>query len=53
MCHTFAFTADISEAHRQVPIAHCDWHLVGCQVVLVAEVHVNTIVTFGVASAKY
>ena len=24
---TFAFTADVSEAHRQIPIAERDWHL--------------------------
>ena len=29
---TFALTADVSEAHRQIPIAPCDWHLLGCQV---------------------
>ena len=30
---TFALTADVSEAHRQIPIAEQDWHLLGCQVV--------------------
>ena len=29
---TFALTADVAEAHRQIPIAPCDWHLLGCQV---------------------
>ena len=29
---TFSLTADVSEAHRQVPIAPQDWHLLGCQV---------------------
>ena len=28
---TFALTADVSEAHRQIPIAERDWHLLGCQ----------------------
>ena len=28
---TFALTADVSEAHRQIPIAEQDWHLPGCQ----------------------
>ena len=30
---TFALTADVSEAHRQIPIAEQDWHLLGCEVV--------------------
>ena len=29
---TFALTADVSEAQRQVPIAECDWCMQGCQV---------------------
>ena len=30
---TFALTVDVvTEAHRQVPIAEQDWHLLGCQV---------------------
>ena len=29
---TFAFTADVKEAHRQVPIHPRDWHLLGCRV---------------------
>ena len=28
---TFAFTADITEAHRQVPIDEGEWHPLGCQ----------------------
>ena len=30
---TFALSADVSEAHRQVPIHPEDWHLLVCQVV--------------------
>ena len=39
---TFALTADVKEAHRQIPVAACDWHFLGCQVR-----------TFAVASASY
>ena len=28
---TFGLTADVKEAHRQVPIHPDDWHLLGCQ----------------------
>ena len=27
---TFALTADVSEAHQQIPSAKCAWHLLGC-----------------------
>ena len=50
---TFALTADVTEAHRQVPISRQDWHLLGCQVQLGGDVFVNTVGTFGVASASY
>ena len=50
---TFALSADVTEAHRQVPIAPQDWHLLGCQVRPGGEVFVNTVGTFGVASASY
>ena len=50
---TFALTADVSEAHRQVPIDRQDWHLLGCQVRPGEDVFVNTVGTFGVASASY
>ena len=43
---TFAPTADVSEAHRQVPIDERDWHLLGCQVAEGQEVYVNTVGTF-------
>ena len=29
---TFALTADVAEAHRQVPIDRRDWHLLGSQI---------------------
>ena len=50
---TFALTADVTEAHRQIPIAEQDWHLLGCQVQPGGEVFVNTVGTFGVACASY
>ena len=50
---TFALTADVSEAHRQVPIAESDWYLLGCQVQPSSIVYVNKVGTFGVASASY
>ena len=50
---TFALTADVAEAHRQIPIAECDWHLLGCQAAPGQSVYVNTVGTFGVASASY
>ena len=50
---TFAVTADISEAHSQVPKHPEDWKLLGCQVRRGGEVFVNTVGTFGVSSASY
>ena len=53
---TFALTADVSEAHRQVPIHLDDWHLLGCQVIPGGEVFMNTVGTFGtfgIVSASY
>ena len=50
---TLALTADVTEAHRQVPIHPQDWHMLGCQVRPGATVYVNTVGTFGVASASY
>ena len=34
---TFALTADVSEAHRQIPIAPQDWHLLGCRFLRVCQ----------------
>ena len=42
---TFALTANVTEAHRQVPVHPDDWHLLGCQVVSGGEVFVNTVGT--------
>ena len=50
---TFALTGDVTEAHRQVPIHPDDWHYLGCQVVPGGNVFVNTVGTFGIASASY
>ena len=50
---TLALTADVSEAHRQIPVAEQDWHLLGCQVVPGGSVFLNTVDTFGVASASF
>ena len=50
---TFALTADVSEAHQQIPSALCDWHLLGCQVDAGGRVYKNRVGTFGVASASY
>ena len=50
---TFALSADVTEAHRQVPIHPDDWHDLGCQVILGGEVFVNTVGTFGIPSASY
>ena len=50
---TFALSADVSEAHRQVPIHPDDWHLLECQVISGGEVFINTVGTFGIASASY
>ena len=38
---TLALTADVSEAHRQVPIAKRNWHLLGCRVVDGGTVYVT------------
>ena len=50
---TFELTADVKEAHRQIPIDPRDWHLLGCQVERGADVFVNTVGTFGITSASY
>ena len=50
---TFALSADVTEAHRQVPIHPDDWHLLGCQVSPGGDVFINTVGTFGIASASY
>ena len=50
---TFALSGDVSEAHRQVPIAECYWHPLGSQIQPASTVYVNKVGTFGVASASY
>ena len=50
---TFALTVDVAEAHRQVPVDRRDWHLLGARVRTGGTVYVNTVGTFGVASASY
>ena len=50
---SFALTADVTEAHRQVPIDPRDWHYLGAQVHPGGWVYVNKVGTFGVASASY
>ena len=47
---TFSLTADVTEAHRQVPIHPDDWHMLGCRVRPKGVIHVNTVGKFGVAS---
>ena len=49
----FALTADVKEAHRQVPIHPLGWHLLGCRVETSADVYTDTVGTFGAASASY
>ena len=50
---TFALTADVSEAHRQVPIHPSNWRFLGCQISKGSSVYVNTVGTFGITSASY
>ena len=50
---TFALTADVTEAHGQIPIHPRDWHLLGCQIEVGGDVYINTVGTFAVASASY
>ena len=49
---TFALTADISEAHRQVPVDPRDPHFLGCHITAGSDVYVHTVGTFGIASAR-
>ena len=50
---TFALTADVAKAHRQVPIDPLDWHYLGAQIGPGDVVYVNTVGTFGISSASY
>ena len=51
--HTFALTADVKEAHRQIPIDPRDWHFLSCQPECGANVFINTVGTFGITTASY
>ena len=50
---TFALTADVSEANRQVLVDRWDWHLLDCLGQPWFGVYVNTVGIFSVASASY
>ena len=50
---TFALTADVAEAHRQVPVDPLDWHYLGAQISPSDVVFLNTAGTFGISSASY
>ena len=50
---SFALTADLKEAHRQVPIDSRDWHFLGCRVTPGSWIYVNKVGTFGITSASY
>ena len=38
---TFALTADVAEAHRQIPIHPRDWHLLGSQIEVGGDVYMS------------
>ena len=50
---TFALTADVSEAHRQVPVHPSDWMFLGCQVAKGSTVYVVTVGIFGITSTSF
>ena len=50
---SFALTADVTVAHRQVSIDPQDWHFLGTQIYPGGLVYVNKVGTFGIASASY
>ena len=50
---TFSLTADVKEAHRQIPVAREDWRVLGCRVRPGTHVYINTVGTFGMSSASY
>jgi len=53
----FGLTVDVAKAHRRVPVREEDWGVQACQIEADrspdAEVWLNTVGTFGVASAAY
>ena len=44
---------DVQGPHRLIPVAPCDWHLLGCRTRNGGAVYINTTGTRGVASAAY
>ena len=50
---TFAFIADVTEAHRQVLVHPTHWRFLGCQVKQGETVYVNAVRTFGTSSASH
>ena len=50
---TFASTAGVKAAHRQIPIAKEDWRLLECRVRPRTYVYINAVGTFGLSSASY
>jgi len=49
----FALKGDISKAHRRIRVRRCDWGAQACALDSEQEVWVNTVGTFGIASAGY
>ena len=49
---TFALTADVSEAHRQVSVHPSDRKFLGCRVREDGPIDINTVGTFGISSAS-
>ena len=46
-------TADVKEAHRQIPVAPADWPLHACQTRPGGPVYLNKVGTYGISSAGY
>ena len=44
---------DVKGAHQLVPIAQCDWHLLGCRGRQGVSVFINRTGTFRIVSADY
>jgi len=49
----FALKGNVSKAHRRVRVRRCDWGAQACALDSEQEVWVNTVGTFGIASAGY
>ena len=50
---TFALTADVSEAHRLLPVHPSDWKFLGCRVEKGGAVCVNTVGTLDISSVSH